>query len=369
MNLDFEHFNGNPSNLLLSGIPTIRVEFKCRIDLGENPIQKANALKEKIDREYPDKKVILVFTHRSGFEGRYKRWEEFGTPDWERWTEDWIAVLAPVFAIFASNGKYIFQIGNEPDPPITGKSVIIPPVHYGAMFRRSYSLIKHLNANVKVITAGFKSGAFEAYNYFVAANIKDYDGFGLHLYGAGARNNPNFKLGGGTNHMENHLDFLRNRNIKNIYLTEFGVLDNPNASALLVTQYIKDFMRVALSYPQVIHICYYAWGEKMDNGWGLGTNSQTTHINAKKELEYSRDEVIIAPSFPFVKTYINVARNIRSEPKIDNNVLILFNNPKNTLYINERSAELADGYIWKEIIFGSIKGWMAFDNTMTRRIA
>lgn len=381
MNIDLEHYNGKPDNSMLSGIPILRVEFKCRTDLGENVKEKAIKLKNDLNALYPDKKIIIIFTHRSGFEGRYKRWEDFTEHDWFYLTEDWIDTLTPAFQVFAPDPKYIFQIGNEPDhipnTEHTGASVLIPPKSYGEIFNKSYMLIKYYNKDTTVITAGFKTGAANAYNYFMNARITNYDGFAVHLYGAGAKYNSTFKLANGTNHLENHLEYLTARNVKNIWLTEFGILDNPDASPLLATKYIKDFVDVSLTFPKVKAICYYSWGIKMHNGWGLGTNNSVVHLNAKKALEYSIADYFVEPNFPFVKIFINSARNIRKEPRTKNtdgtsadNIVHLFDQHlKEHIFINEASAEANEGYLWKEVMtIKGYRGWMAFDSKMTRRL-
>lgn len=371
MNLDFYNSEGNPENELLTGIPFIRVEFQWKRYLGET-LEHAIDFYSNALAKY-NKKIILVFTHRSGFEGFFKKnWEDLTDDEWTNFCMFTFAdQLAPAFEEFAKDPRITFQIWNEPEGAYTGRSVLLQPIHYGLLFKNAYDEIKHYNINSQVITAGFKSGAGDSWDYFLKTGISKYDGFALHLYVCGARSNPNFKLPG--NNVEDHLDFISQK-VSRIYLTEFGVLDNPTAKEPDVAKFAFDWRTAALKYPKVKAILWYAWGMNMDNGYGVGNNTEVKRELVRNALAYTAPSVV--PDAWIFKT-LSHDRNLRSLPRIStntkddpDNVLILVPGGKE-IEVLETSFAIDPNnlnYYWKECKYGGKRGWIAFQVNMTERV-
>lgn len=265
MNLDSLHPYGNPDPMVIAGVPFARMVFNVSRSSGSTDLNAAYALYSPYLQALKAQGTtpILVLNHQTWGEGQQYNWEQMNPQLWEQFATGFVNFLSNIIQTYRDK-QYVYQIWNEQDTPEgQGRAAVpIPAADYGKLFNRVYQMIKSIDPGATVITGGHVTGASAAADYFVRSAIAAVDGIGCHPYGQGAASNPNYKPFG---NIESYLALWRQRTQKPLWITEFGVLDQPNEPIGKVIDYAWDVVRVAT--PQVKAICWYAIDD-MDNGFG-----------------------------------------------------------------------------------------------------
>lgn len=264
MNIDPLHPHGRPGGAQLGNAPYVRFAFQWKAYAGQSFDDTARFYEGVINQYLAaGKQIILVLTHQLGLEGIGFDWTQMDG----RWPSlitrysDHARMVAQRFA----GRRLLYQIWNEQDtPPQHARAAVpVPAIEYGRMFRATAAVIKNADASATVITGGHVTGPGIAPLYFRTASIQP-DVVCIHEYGRGARSNPDFRHFGA---IEDTIATWRPMLRSPLMVTEFGVLDQPNADENRVAKYAADFQRAALAAGSVPSL-WYAW-HSGDNGYGV----------------------------------------------------------------------------------------------------
>lgn len=362
MNLDIFTDTGKPDPAYLTGIPYVRLLYNVSRGVGSQDFGYAFSQHNTYITalQAAGKKVIIVLNHQAWGEGvpGWPRWEEFQTATWQHFTSAFVERIAHNIIQRFAGRSLIYQLWNEPDSLDGRASVRMPAASYGVFFRAVSQVIRQFDSSAKIITAGLNSGPENAYRYFKDAGITP-DGIAIHEYGRGAANNPNYRPFGT---MEYSLDYWRNRTNIPIWLTEFGVLDQPNEPENKVADYARDFVKVSKAKGAEA-VCWYAYG-RMDNCYGIiapdGHKREVLLAALKYDAGTNNPQPPTQPqpdARGFELSNIPTRLNFRTNPTINGPVLRQLSNGDIVQLTDETVT--ADGYRWRKIVSYGSAGWVA----------
>lgn len=224
VNLDYRNPVGSPSASQLAGFRYARFQYDVSGGTGSLDFEAAHRLYDpRIDALLAAGITpIIVATHRLRGEGRGFNWNRMSAGDWSRYTLELVEAIRLTAARYAGRGL-IWQIGNEHDQA-SEASIYMPPAMYGDLFNRAYRAVRSVDDTAAVITAGMVSGPASGAAYVRAAGIEVCFGVALHPYDAGA--GGRFEVFAPIDAQLAAWEALS----LPLWVTEFGVLDQPGAA-------------------------------------------------------------------------------------------------------------------------------------------
>lgn len=280
VNLDLRHPLGAPDPARLGGLGWLRIPYNVSNGVGSQDINAA------YDRYAPQLeryaragyKIMLTLTHQTYGEGMMEwwPWSDMTDEKWQQFTAYFSEFAGRIADQFNGSGLvHCWQIWNEQDAPMGAvASVPMRPVNYAMMLTRTLQSIRAVDSTVAVITGGHTGGPETGATF--ASSVIDMlpstirpDGIAFHPYGRGPHPDINFAQFG-------HIDesiyaYSRIMPDKPIWITEWGVLDQPQAHPNDVANYAMNFISfIKARYTgHVAALIWYAWAEGMHNGYGL----------------------------------------------------------------------------------------------------
>lgn len=288
VNLDIDHPNGNPPANQLEGMGWVRLVYNVSFNPNAhgdhrygNTDPNATFQRYRTTLEHlrsAGLRVILVLNHQTFGEGQGYVWPRMDRNRWREFTGRFVGIIRQVAGQFAGS-KLIsaYQIWNEQDtPPEHARAAVaMPPEDYGHLLAETIKAIRAVDTKTPIITGGHVLGP-EAGSMYMRAALNMMpdnalpDGIGVHPYGRGPAGNPfsiHGPIGGAVQIWSRVLPG------KPIWITEWGVLDRSGDDSIIddVNRYATGFLNVLRrDFPQqVAAAVWYAWGDDMDNCYGL----------------------------------------------------------------------------------------------------
>jgi hypothetical protein len=261
VNIDPRNPVGDPPAAKLAGFAYARFLFNVSDGTGSQDIEAAHRIyKPRIEalRDAGIKSIIVV-NHQTSGEGRGYNWNAMTAEDWNRHIGELVDAIRKIASRYVGM-ENVYQISNEMDAS-SEASIYIPPTYYGALFRLAHKAIKDIDLSAKVIVGGLVSGPGKGIAYFDDTGIRQHDGIGIHLYGAGA--GGLYQQFGTVEQQLKAWAALR----APLWVTEFGVLNRAGEPESQVAKYAAAF--VGACRGKVKAACWYGWGEGMHNGYGI----------------------------------------------------------------------------------------------------
>lgn len=303
--------------------------------------------------------VLLVCTHQIGLEGKFA-WDEAPGEtrvNWENVKNEYVPRVRKFAAAF-KDFKVAFQLWNEQDDVSYRASVVIPPVHYGNIFRATMAAIREVSS-AKVATGGYNSGADRGVQQLRDAKIFP-DWVAFHPYGASA--NGQYQ-GQDIATLQQQVTKWRSLGIP-LIISEWGALGLTNESEVDMARFIDAFRNYATG--KVLHLLYFAWYAQDVHPW----NSYPVYLTARREKIYSAlvGGAVAPPPPPpppppggwdiFMLIGTNTI-NIRADPGGtdigDIKTGALFKD------LGGRHTEPDTGRVWYNVQTPSVTGWVAGD--------
>ena len=280
VNLDVYHPLGRPNPSRLGGLGWVRFGYNVSNFSGSEDIAAALGRYLPLVQAYRDAGYRIVFatSHQTYGEGKSQFWP------WSQMTDDkWnrlIARFADMMADIAQQwaGRDLvscWQIWNEQDAHEGAvASVPMSAGNYAKMFAQTHRAIRSADSKVKIITGGFTGGPGRGSNYAreLIKSLPDDiepDGIAFHPYGRGLNSQPKYAIFG-------HIDesvwaYSAVLPHKPLWMTEWGILDQPNEDINHITRYATEMIQyLKVNYPgKFAALIWYAWAEGMHNGFGL----------------------------------------------------------------------------------------------------
>ncbi len=289
MNLDQYNPVGAPDPAQLEGIGWIRVKFNMSLNPDiTNPSdprrygnKDVNATFNRVTpfiKRYVDAgmKVLMVFTHQLYGEGAGFNWETIDDGGWDRLIPTYADYARQVAEKYRGTGLvHAYQIWNEQDTLRQHMRAAVPldPRNYAKMLTQTVRVLRPVAGDAQIITGGHVTGNWNyAVDTFkqIPADARP-DGIAFHPYGLG----PGQRVSKWSN---NGLlvDSIRGYGgimpDKPVWITEWGVLNvqGQDHHAQSIGDYVTQFLNICKQFPDKIACaCWYAWGDGMDNGYGL----------------------------------------------------------------------------------------------------
>jgi hypothetical protein len=262
---------GKPSTEQLGNINWLRINYDVSFETGNTDINLAFALYEPICRPYLEsgKRLIFVLSHETFGENTQglpvKRPAEFApfvagiVDQWKDW-----------------NDQIVWEIWNEPDlgfndanfdPNKPQASIPLTPSEFADLLSRTIQKIREIDSDAILISGGLMRGQPSYLAQTLAALPQDIqlDGIAIHPYGQDPNQDAHFGPHGDFHTlMQAYKD---NANGIPLYITEWGVLDQPNLPVADVAAYATRFLDACKLYAECA--VWFAWADQMDNGYGL----------------------------------------------------------------------------------------------------
>ena len=288
MNIDVANPGTLPDPQYVKGMV---LRYPLKIRFAGNSLSVENTLafyKDKLSR-YVDAgcTLIAIVTHQTYGEGAGFNWPSMlgNAQAWTDYAKNLNVVLqvAVPYLVQHQLADY-FQIWNEPDTPPANARAAVPltAADYGVILSIIAPLI--LQHQAKLITAGLVSGPANGSTYIRQAlqtmesrlnkrAVDVIDGIGVHSYGRG---DPAYPAEAGFGDIWDDLNTYYPILNKPVWITEWGVLDNPKLAISAAAKYVNHFMDRCLM-PSVAHklasAIWYAWRDGMDNGYGIADSN------------------------------------------------------------------------------------------------
>lgn len=224
-------------------------------------------------------KVILALTHQTFGEGAGYNWADMDEAAWNDFVPQFAEVAGQIAEQYRESGLVsVYQIWNEQDmpPEMAYASVPMPPATYAQLLAQTIPSVRAADPSAFVITGGHISGAQRGavYARTVLEALPDDvrpDGIAFHPYGLGVTqlDDQGFVPFGAIDEMIDSFSAVLPD--APVWITEWGVLDRPEASADTVAQYATNLIaRLGTKYTgKVAAAVWYAWADGMANGYGL----------------------------------------------------------------------------------------------------
>ncbi len=228
-------------------------------------------------------KIILVFTHQTFGEGQGYVWPQMDSNRWRDLTAKYANIVGRIAEQFRGRDVvFAYQIWNEQDtkPEHARAAVPIPPADYAHLLAETIKAIRQRDSTTKIITGGHVTGPGDGPIYLrqvfnaLPGGIRP-DGVAFHPYGRGPLGHPFTSFGAITESVRIWSDFLPG---KPVWITEWGILNaqGNDSIAAQASTYATGFLNDLNSFPGgVAAACWYAWGDGMDNGYGLVRSNGT----------------------------------------------------------------------------------------------
>lgn len=289
VNLDLMNPLGRPDPSRLGRIGWVRIPYNVSLNPErsvEDPTRYGNIdLDATYKRYHPlieayarvGYKVLLVFTHQTFGEGAGYNWANMSREQWRELAKRFANIAGRIASQYRwQNVVHAYQVWNEMDASANARaSVPMPAEDYAYLLALSIRAIRAADSDVLVITGGHTSGPVEGPKYArqtLAAMPADVrpDGIATHPYGRGPSQSPqHFRPHGLIDDEVNA--FAGVMPGWPVWLTEWGVLNRPDESPEAIAEYAEDFIdRLKAVYShKVAAAMWYAWGQGMDEGYGL----------------------------------------------------------------------------------------------------
>lgn len=355
MNIDPRNSSARPSATYLKsiGVKMVRFLYDVSWETGSLDFDRAYNFYSPYIRELRAAgiSVIVVINHETYGEGHMSSWN-MSFQQWSSYSAQLVSLVRQHIVEKFRGLSLIYQIWNEQDAdPGAEASVHVPPESYRVMLQGAYQMIKGVDSSATVITGGFMRGPGIASDYIrkMPGGIAGIcDGLALHEYGSDTPLAP--YPGNQTGHITNKLAFWKSfiGSIP-IWITEWGVLDNPNAPESVVVKYAKHFMDAVRS--KVVCALWFAFGVQ-HNCWPA--------MGHPALLEVLRWEAAENPQPTGQKLKFNTVMNIRADAGTDKPVV-------GKTFVGEVGeltdlpAKAASGYVWLRLNFNGDDhdGWVA----------
>jgi len=276
VNLDIFHRLGKPDASRLGNMEVVRLLYNVSMGTGNQNLDQAHAQYapyiEKMAQS--GKKVLLVYTHQTFGEGAGYNWNEMNDDRWRELTarfKDFVMRIADKYKDWGVIAAH--QVWNEQDAHHGAiASVPLSPQIYGHMMAETIKAIRSVDAKTPIISGGHTGGPQKGSQYArntlaaMPPNIRP-DGLAFHPYG---RSMPGSKYGI-FGPMSEEIDAYWPLMQKPLWITEWGILDQPGESPADIRTYALDVMKFfQTEHPEkVAATIWYAWAETMHNGYGL----------------------------------------------------------------------------------------------------
>lgn len=287
VNLDRYHRLGTPNPKRLGAIGWVRFNYNVSLNpalppghperYGNRDLDTAYARYGPVINAYIEAglRVVVVLAHQTYGEATGDTWHRMDSRRW-RLLSDRLAEMAGRIAAQYRGKGIVWQIWNEMDAYTGARaSVPLPAPDYGRMLGKCITAIREADPEAMVITGGHCSGPHSGPDYArqaLAAMPRGLrpDGIAFHPYGRG----PAFAAGKYRHFglIDESLDaWARVLPGKPLWITEFGILNAAEEPATEIGKYAGDFIGyLKRRYPgRVVTAIWFAWGEGMDNGYGL----------------------------------------------------------------------------------------------------
>lgn len=280
VNLDLLHPLGAPDPSRLGGLGWVRMPYNVSNRTGSEDIRAAYDRYAPILERYAraGRKIMLTITHQTYGEGKdqYWPWADMRDEQWDDLSQRLAGMMAQIAQQWANSGLVnCWQVWNEQDAPIGAvASVPMHPHNYIKIFGRTMQAIRSADSTINVITGGHTGGPAKGAPYanLVVDALPDDlkpDGIAFHPYGRGPHPDTPFAPFGHID--ESIIAYSRIMPQKPVWITEWGVLDQPSASITEVNNYAMNFITFVKSRysGHVAAMIWYAWAQGMHNGYGL----------------------------------------------------------------------------------------------------
>lgn len=289
VNLDLYNPIGRPDPSRLGRLGWVRVPYNVSLNperAQEDPARYGNVDLDSTYRRYHSLldryaragyKVLLVFTHQTYGEGAGYNWQNMTHEQWRELAKRFANIAGRIASQYRwQNIVHAYQIWNEMDAPDGARAAVpIPAEDYAYLLTLSIKAIRAADADALVITGGHNSGPIKGVEYaqktfaHMPADVRP-DGIATHPYGRGpSQSAPHFRPFGLIDDEVNA--FAGVMPGWPVWLTEWGVLNQPTETPEAVAEYAADFIdRLKAVYShKVAAAMWYAWGQGMDEGYGL----------------------------------------------------------------------------------------------------
>jgi hypothetical protein len=289
VNLDLLNPIGRPDPARLGRMGWVRIPYNVSFNpdrAPEDPARYGNTDLDATYRRYhallqayarAGLKVLLVFTHQTFGEGAGYNWGSMSRDQWRDLSSRFANIAGRIASQYRwQNIVHAYQIWNEMDGQSGARaSVPMPPEEYANLLTLSIRAIRAADSDVLVITGGHNSGPIRGIEYArrtLAAMPGDVrpDGIAAHPYGRGpSQSAPHYRPFGLIDDEVNA--FAGVMPGWPVWITEWGILNQPDEPPDAVAEYAVDFIdRLKAVYShKVAAAMWYAWGQGMDEGYGL----------------------------------------------------------------------------------------------------
>ncbi|RMF82212.1 MAG: hypothetical protein D6737_02685 [Chloroflexi bacterium] len=279
VNLDVRHPLGTPDPSRLGKIGWVRFGYDVSHGTGSTDIGAAFDKYAPILDKYAKAgvKVMLVCTHQTFGEGQGYNWEQMDSAKWRDLSDKFADVMGRIAMQYVGQGLvHAYQIWNEQDAHSGARaSVPLPADEYSYMLSKTIPAIRAVDRDVKIITGGHASGPGTGAAYANKAisamphGIRP-DGVAFHPYGRGdLKSDPKYRHFGNIDESVNAYAAVMPG--KPVWITEWGVLDAPTEPPDAIAKYATEFITrlKTVHAGKVAAAMWFAWGQGMDNGYGL----------------------------------------------------------------------------------------------------
>lgn len=280
VNLDVLHHLGTPDPARLGRIGWVRFGYNVSNNSGSEDIRAAYDRYAPVLARYAEAgyKIVLATSHQTYGEGKdeFWPWPNMTDDKWNRLTARFSEMMGRISQQFAGKGLvHAWQVWNEQDAPIGAVASVPMLAHnYQHMLSQVVPAIRSADSEVYVTTGGHTAGPGRGAEYarqslagLAAAALPD--GIAFHPYGRGPNIASKYANFG---HIDESMSaYLSIMPDKPVWITEWGVLQQPNENALDIANYATDFITYlkATYHDQVACMIWYAWAESMHNGYGI----------------------------------------------------------------------------------------------------
>ena len=280
VNLDVYHPLGKPNPSRLGGLGWVRFGYNVSNFSGSEDIAAALQRYLPLVEAYREAgyRVVFATSHQTYGEGKnhFWPWSQMTDDKWDRLIERFVDMMADISQQWADRDLVsAWQIWNEQDAHDGAvASVPMSSSNYAKLFAQTHRAIRSADSKVNIITGGFNGGPGRGSSYArelvnaLPADIEP-DGIAFHPYGRGLNSQPKYANFG-------HIDesvwaYSAVLPHKPLWMTEWGILDQPNEDINHITRYATEMIQyLKVNYPgKFAALIWYAWAEGMHNGYGL----------------------------------------------------------------------------------------------------
>lgn len=299
ININLWTSNGYPQDIsIFKGIDHVRAVLKrTRPKLGDHRHEildantVANLYSNWLQYYVGSGKTVLLIINQETFDNydAAPPWVPNAQMTWNQYAENWsnfaveiISKLKPeVFKMIEA-----VQVWNEPDAEIPHSSVKLEPAQYAILHATLEKKVRAAFPGIKIVTAGFCSGAGSQVAYYKAAQKAvpfNPDFFATHPYGAYLGKRPEIPGDWGTV-IQNHINTIASLKLP-IWITEWTAYTDDNKPLEFkyeeaAAEYIKSMKKYFYNRPDIYAETYFAWSDSMRNA-GIVIDNQKQNRRKK----------------------------------------------------------------------------------------